>query len=175
MASSYSSNSSSQRSKNLGFRYLDHITDVIIEAYGDTLEGAFENSAKGLVNTMFEISNMGKEQVNSSSVELKIEAIGYDYKSLLYDWLEKIMLIVLVDGIILSSFKIRILPYCSNLEKDNKNNEDYYCYSLIGTVKGEPMALGRHEYKIEVKGITYHEMEIKQENGGFVIRFLVDL
>ena len=175
MASSCSSNSSSQRSKNLGFRYLDHITDVIIEAYGDTLKRAFENSAKGLVNTMFEISKIGEEQVNSSKVELKVEARGYDYKSLLYDWLEKIMLIVLIDRIILSSFKIRILSCCSNLEKDNKDNEDYYCYSLIGSVKGEPMALGKHKYKIEVKGITYHEMEIKQENGGFVIRFLVDL
>jgi SHS2 domain-containing protein len=36
-----------------GFRYLDHMTDAIVEAYGNSLDEAFENSAKGLINTDF--------------------------------------------------------------------------------------------------------------------------
>ena len=30
-----------------GFRYLDHMTDAVIEAYGSTLDEAFEFAAKG--------------------------------------------------------------------------------------------------------------------------------
>ncbi|HEX2231434.1 MAG TPA: archease, partial [Nitrososphaeraceae archaeon] len=68
------------------FRYLDHMTDVIIEAYGSSLEEAFENSAKGLVNTMFHIKEITPDK------EYEIIAKGHDIESLLYDWLEKVML-----------------------------------------------------------------------------------
>src|SRR5918912_4584215 len=87
-----------------GFRYLDHMTDALIEAYGSTLDEAFENSACGLVSTMFDLSNV------SADLEVKIEANGYDLYSLFYDWLEKVMLIVLTDNLVLSYFKVKISP-----------------------------------------------------------------
>ena len=44
------------------FRYLDHVTDAIIEAYGSSLDEAFENSAKGLVNTMIDLEQITPDQ-----------------------------------------------------------------------------------------------------------------
>ena len=139
----------------LGFKYLDHATDAIIEAYGSSLDEAFENSAKGLVNTMVDLKEIAHDQ------EYEIIANGYDIKSLLYDWLEKVMLRILIDNIVLSYFKVKI----------SERNDNYL---LKGIAKGELLDLKKHHFKIEIKGVTYHEMEIKQENI-VTIRFLLDL
>ena len=140
----------------IGFRYLDHVTDAIVEAYGNSLDEAFENSAKGLVNTMIDLEQISPDQ------EYEIVAKGYDVKSLLYDWLEKVMLGLLIDNIALSDFKVKI----------SENNGNYF---LKGIAKGEVLDLKRHHYKIEIKAVTYHEMEIKQTESIITIRFLLDL
>lgn len=139
-----------------GFRYVDHMTDVIVEAYGNTLEDAFANSARGLVNTMFELSEV------SPDMEFAIYAEGHDLKSLLYNWLEKVMLIMLIDNILISDSTI-IISGCNGM------------YSINAVAKGEHTDLEKHHYKIEIKAITYHEMEIKQSCKNVTIRFLLDL
>jgi SHS2 domain-containing protein len=146
-----------------GFRYLDHMTDALIEAYGSTLDEAFENSAYGLVNTMFDLSNV------SADLEVKIEANGYDLYSLFYDWLEKVMLIVLTENIILSYFRVKI--------SRTANMEDHGAYFLCSKARGEHLDLEKHNFKVEVKAVTYHEMQIEQdkEKNMVVTRFLLDL
>ncbi|HZA06103.1 MAG TPA: archease [Nitrososphaeraceae archaeon] len=146
-----------------GFRHLDHMTDALIEAYGSTLDAAFENSARGLVNTMFDLVNV------SPDTEVKIEAWGHDLCSLFYDWLEKVMLVVLTDNIILSDFKVKIS--CAD-----KTGDHHTCI-LSATAKGEPLDLAKHHYKVEIKGVTYHEMQIKVEKEKNIVttRFLLDL
>ena len=141
------------------FRYLDHMTDAVIEAYGCTLDEAFENSACGLVNTMFDLKRVSPTQ------EINIQAKGYDIKSLLYDWLEKVLLTLLVDNILISVFKVKIYE---NINKDNG-------YLLLGIAKGECLNPKKHHYKVEIKAITYHEMEVIQEKNKVITRFLLDL
>src|SRR6187431_557909 len=80
------------------FRYLDHMTDLIVEAYGNTLPELFENSALGMINAMFDISNI---KINHS---LKIIAQVHDFKSLFYDWIEKIILSIYIDRMIVVKF-----------------------------------------------------------------------
>jgi SHS2 domain-containing protein len=138
------------------FRYLDHVTDAIIEAYGSSLDEAFENSAMGLVNTMIDLEQITPDQ------EYEIVAKGYDVKSLLYDWLEKVMLGLLIDNMALSDFKVKI----------SENNGNYF---LKGIAKGEVLDLKKHNYKMEIKAVTYHEMEIKQTEDLITTRFLLDL
>ena len=138
------------------FRYLDHVTDAIIEAYGSSLDEAFENSAMGLVNTMIDLEQITPDQ------EYEIVAKGYDVKSLLYDWLEKVMLGLLIDNMALSDFKVKI----------SENNGNYF---LKGIAKGEVLDLKKHHYKMEIKAVTYHEMEIKQTEDLITTRFLLNL
>ena len=148
-----------------GFKYLDHMTDAVIEAYGTNLESAFENSARGLVNVMFDISKVIPQK------EIMIEASGYDLPSLLYDWLEKVMLVILTQYVVLSDFKVKILN--TKLEGSNAENS----YSLSAYTKGESMNLEKHDYKVEIKGVTYHEMQILQpiDKNQVTIRFMLDL
>ena len=131
------------------------MTDAVIEAYGETLEEAFENAAKGLNDTMVDLKTI---RPNS---EFRIAAEGHDLYSLLFDWLDKVMLLLLTDGIVMSKFSVKIW---------HKNG-----YFLEGIAKGEKMNLERHHYKVEIKAVTYHEMQIRQEKGKSTVRFLLDL
>ena len=132
------------------------MTDVIVEAYGNSLEVAFANSARALVNAMFELSEVIPDK------EFDIYAEGHDLESLLYNWLEKVMLLVLVDKIVVSDLKVII-------------SQSNGAYSIKGIAKGEQIDLEKHHYKIEIKGVTYHEMEIKQDCKNVIIRYLLDL
>ncbi|HET7285331.1 MAG TPA: archease, partial [Nitrososphaeraceae archaeon] len=122
------------------FRYLDHMTDALIEAYGGTLDEAFENSARGLVDTMFDLTDtMTNTNFSSPSTavdkkEIQIKAQGFDLQNLLYDWLEKVMLLILMEHVILFDFKVKI---------SEKNFDDYH-YLLLGTAKAENQNLEKH-------------------------------
>ncbi len=188
------------------FRYLDHMTDLIVEAYGNTLPELFENSTLGMINAMFDISNI---ELNHS---LKIIAQGHDFKSLLYDWIEKIILSIYIDRMIIvkfDSFSFSKIITNNNIQNNNNNNnnlitttnlteiefvdalglsnatessdskvsEECNCvYKIECTGHGDRIDLHKHEYKIEVKSVTYHEMKIIRDNDGhYTSRFLVDL
>jgi SHS2 domain-containing protein len=186
------------------FRYLDHMTDLIVEAYGNTLPELFENSALGMINAMFDISNI---KLNHS---LKLIAQGHDFKSLLYDWIEKIILSIYIDRMIVvkfDSFSFSKIIINDDLKNNNNNNvinttsltemeivdalglnnstensdskvseKCNWIYKMECTGYGDRIDLHKHEYKIEVKSITYHEMKIKRnKDGHYTSRFLVDL
>lgn len=138
-----------------GYRYLDHMTDAVIEAYGDSLEEAFENAARGLNDTMIDLKTVRPNK------EIKITAVGHDLHSLLFDWLDKVMLLLVADGIVMSEFSVEI---------KQKGG-----YSLEGVAKGERLDLDRHRYKVEIKAVTYHEMQITEEKGKATVKFLLDL
>jgi SHS2 domain-containing protein len=135
------------------------MTDAIIEAYGSTLDEAFENAAMALCDTMIDLKSVVPKE------EFKFSAKGNDLYSLLFDWLDQVMLVLVADRIAMSQFTVKI--------KDHNNNGGGYLLEGIG--RGESLDLDRHHYKIEIKAVTYHEMEIKQEKDIFTAKFLLDL
>ena len=138
------------------FRYIEHVSDAMVEAYGRTLGEAFAHSARALINLVGNVSKVDPHKIVS------IETTGFDRKSLLYNWLEKVLLVLLIDNIILAKFEVKI-----------KRHKDMY--HLFSTCKGDNFLRQKHEYKVEVKAITYHGMKISDKKGKVIIRFLVDL
>lgn len=138
-----------------GFRYLEHVTDAYVEAYGHSMAEAFDYSARGLVNLMFDIEKAKGE----IPIEIKLEED--DISHLLYSWLEKVLLIVLVEGLVMSKFAVSISLKSS--------------YKLEAYSKADSVDLIKHNYKTEVKGITYHAMELIQKVNLVKIRYIADL
>ena len=184
------------------FKYLDHMTDLIVEAYGHSIQELLENSALGLINAMFDTS---KIELNHT---IQICAQGHDFKSLLYDWLEKIILSIYIDKMIVAkcnSFSFSKIIMTNNNSSTINNDETHttndkkielvvndlelyedairtnpteeqWRYKIECVGKGDIIDLRKHEYKVELKSITYHEMEIKRTATGYYsARFLVDL
>ena len=145
-----------QRLLSGGFKYLEHITDAYIESWGDNLEEAFSYAATATINVMFEIKNVR----GTSKIYFQVE--GEDYLELLFNWLEKVLLLISIDNQVISSFEIKI----SKL--DTK-------YRLIAQGMAEAIDISKHNYRTEIKGITYHEMQVLQEDGQYKVRFILDL
>ena len=143
------------------YKYLEHSTDALVQAYGSSLEVLFRNCAKGLVNIMFDIDKVEDRQSSTITVS------GEDLENLLFDWLEKVLLKILIDHIVLSRFSIEISEKNANVAEKK--------YLLKARVRGEKVSYIKHNYKIEFKAITYHELKIKRIGPNYVATFLVDL
>jgi len=144
-----------------GYKYLEHSTDAFVQADGSSSEELFENCAKGLVNIMFDIDKVENRQ------SWTITANGEDLENLLFDWLEKVLLKILIEQIVLSKFSIEIFKKSTNV-MDKK-------YLLKARVGGEVVSYSKHNYKIEIKAITYHDLKIQNIGSSYVATFLVDL
>jgi SHS2 domain-containing protein len=144
-----------------GYNYLEHSTDAFVQARGSNLDELFVNCAKGLINIMFDIDKV--ENLESFTITADSE----DLENLLYDWLEKVLLKILVEQIVFSRFSIAIFEEYSNFMEKK--------YFLKAHVGGEKVNYDKHDYKIEIKAITYHELKIQRIDSAYVATFLVDL
>jgi len=140
-----------------GYRFLEHTADIKIEAWGDSLEEAFEAAGMAFTDTFIERDKVEKLIYKKISVE------GFDLMSLLFNWIEELILIFELENIVFSDFKVKI--------KRTSENE----YKLDAMGWGEQYSREKHGYKVHVKAMTYHEMEIKNENNRYVIRYVVDI
>ena len=138
------------------FNYFETTADLGVEAKGKSLEEAFKEGAKGLYNIMVDIDKVDKRE----AVEFEVE--GESLEELLYNFLNELLFYTDVDNLVFSDFDIKI-------ERDDDN------YKLRCTAYGEKIDKEKHNIKEEVKAVTYHKMEIKQEDGGWKIRYIVDL
>ena len=138
------------------YTFLEHTADALIEAYGTNLDEAFENAARGLVDTMIDIKTV--EEKN----EEKFVAYAKDLMGLLYNWLELVLVKVTMNGLVFSSFDVKI----------RKNSRGF---EIKGIGIGETLDLKKHKPKTEAKAVTYHLMRINEKKGQVSVRFLIDL
>lgn len=141
-----------------GFTHLPHTADVLIEAWGNTLEEAFECAALGVFEVMTDTSRV------QPSVEVTITARGVDLEALLYDWIEQLIIIFDTRQLLLSRFKV------AGISRDLNG-----MLQLRALAWGEEYDPERHESRTLVKAMTYHAMEIVQEPERVTLRFVVDI
>jgi SHS2 domain-containing protein len=138
----------------MSYKTLEHATDAIIEVTADNLKEAFEIAGISVIDTILDRS---KVEENSSR---KLIVKGKDLKYLLYNWLEEMIILTITDGFAGK----RILL-------DITKNDD--C-QINAEIFGELIDLKKHEFKIEIKSPTFHEMEIEQNNE-VRMKYLLDL
>ena len=130
----------------MSFKFLEGIAtaDVAIEATGKTLEEAFAEAAVA----MFEVQTDTKRIKPTISREIKIKS--EDKKSLLFDWLSKLIYLRDVERMFFSEFDVKIK------EVDGE-------FKLVAKAYGEKIDFEKHQLKIEVKGVSYTQMEIEEK------------
>ncbi len=142
---------------NRGFKVLEHTADEYIMAYGLSLEEAFENAALAMFEVMTDTSTV--EPKDEGHVEVEAE----DEASLLYAWLEALLVKFSTEGKLYSKFKV------SKIERRDK------VFSLSAAVWGEEYNPEKHPSKTDVKAITYHKMEILRKKDRVAVKFLLDV
>ena len=141
--------------QHVGYRSLEHTSDAYLEAWGSSLEEAFENAAKALFDTMVELEKV--EAVREDSFEVE----GEDLESLLYNWLESLLIEFDSRGMVYGEFDVRI-------ERRDGG------FRLSARARGERFDLEKHGYKVGVKAVTYHLMKVEADDT-YRMRFLLDI
>ncbi|ALV63294.1 Archease [Thermococcus sp. 2319x1] len=138
------------------WEHYEHTADIGIRGYGKTLEEAFEAVAIALFDVMVNVEKVEKREVREIEVE------GEDLYSLLYNFLEELLILHDTEGLVFRDFEVKI-------EKTKEG------YKLKAKAYGEKLS-EKHEPKEEVKAITYHDMEIKQlPNGEWMAQLVPDI
>jgi len=135
------------------FEVLDHTADIGIIVYGEDLKGLFENAGEAFFHLITDMKRVRRR------VERKIEIKGESLERLMVDWLSELLYLHDVENLLFKEFKV---------ESVGENG-------LKAIVKGEPFQEGVHMIKTEVKAVTYHQIEVRKENGKWRAKIIFDL
>lgn len=138
-------------------KFLEHTADVEFEALGNSLEEAFERAAIAMQSVMINLSGVGER------ISRNIVAEGEDYESLLYDFLEKILIINDSENIFFSKVKVSKIW--------NEGGK----LRASATLVGEEFDPRRHEGYTVVKAVTYHGMKVGKKDGKFFVHVVLDI
>jgi SHS2 domain-containing protein len=142
--------------REAGYRFLPHTTDAYIESVGPTFEKALENAALALFDTMCDITTI------SATLDEALTVEGADNLELVYNWLESLLLKFELERKVYNGFDVSLTTIPQGL-------------GITAKIRGEPFVRAKHGAKVEVKAVTYHKMEVHQEEGKTILRFILDL
>jgi len=135
------------------FRVLEHTADIGFEAFGLTRAEAFANAARALFHLIVDLDAI------IPCEEVAVSAQGTDAPSLLVNWLSELLYLHDAEGWLLRDFEIRSLEDCS----------------LGSIARGEKFQRSRHQAKLLVKAITYHQLALEKTPEGWRAQVYVDI
>ena len=138
----------------MSYKTLEHATDEIIEVTANNLKEAFQIAGISVIDTILDSSKV--EENDSKKLIVK----GKDLRYLLYNWLEEMIILTITDGFAGRRILLEI----------TKNGN----YQINAEIFGESIDLKKHEFKVEIKSPTFHEMQIEQNNK-VIMKYLLDL
>jgi len=135
------------------YELLDHTADIGIIAFGKDLPEVFSNTAYAMFDILTytnKIKEMGKFdlQVSASNIE-----------DLLVAWLDELLYRYETERLICKRFVI-----------DNMDD-----VSLHATIFGEKLDPDRHEIKLEIKSVTYHQLKVEKTDDGWIAQVIFDV
>ena len=139
----------------MSYRFLDHATDAIIEITAKNLKEAFLVAADAEINLMID------QHTVKETDQKEFSANGKDLHYLLFSWLEEVPFVLITQG-----FAIK------RVEIDIQKNKDF---KINAKAFGEQLDIKKHNFKVEIKAPTFHDMVIRQDNTGVYMKFLLDL
>jgi SHS2 domain-containing protein len=139
---------------NSKFKFLEHKADVKFQAWGNTLEKAFTNSALALKETIAHNIKV------KPKIKEDIVVQGNDLEALLYNFLEEILFLLDAKQFLLSGIKEL------TIKKSKK-------FNLKATLIGD--STSNYKFTNDVKAITYNSMFVKKEKNKYICQVVVDV
>ena len=132
------------------FEILEHKADLKIRAFGKDKKELFLNSMIG----MFEGARY-EEEVKSQKSKVKIRITSLDLPSLLVDFLSEIL-------------------YLCETKKEVYQKVDFKKFTNNGI---EATLIGKklERMGVHIKGVTYHDLDVRQEKGTWQAVILFDI
>ena len=136
-----------------GYSILDHPADIGIEATGATDAEAFGNAATALMSIILDPAAIACRETR------EIEITASDREQLLVNWLTEVLYLYDGQRFVGNEFVIRELTGVH----------------LKAAIGGESFSRERHHTKLDVKAVTYHQLLIRQDTDGVLVRVFLDI
>ena len=125
------------------WRHFAHGADIGVQGCGATPSEAFEQAALALTAVVTDPANL------HTDVTVPIACHAPDLELLLYEWLNSIVYQMATGRRLFGAFRVRI--------RDGE---------LEGEARGEAVDVARHAPAVEVKGATFTELAVRQDEDG---------
>lgn len=140
------------------FHFRDDIAiaDLAFEAEGDSVEELFRGATQALLETLADPSTV------AMIWERRIETFGKDPSDLLFEWLSDIVYWKDAAGVVFHDTDISLA-------------HETEFWKLVATLRGAPVDPASQTLRNDVKGVTKHMYEVKQEGARWYARVVVDV
>lgn len=136
------------------YEQFPHTADIGIRVFGKDLKELFENAAFGMFDVIADLEGI------KTSMEEVVEADGETPEELLVAWLDELLYRFYTKEIIFSKFKI----------------EEFSGNRIKAKVSGRPVGANRNRLKIEIKAVTYSDLNIKKAgDSGYQVEIIFDV
>jgi SHS2 domain-containing protein len=135
------------------FELLEHPADIGFRARGGSPAQLFEACAEALVSVAIEVDAVEPRHAYPLAAE------GDDTASLLINWLNEVLF--LWDARRLALRRFGVLELAPG--------------RVSGEALGEPWDPARHRAKLVVKGVTYHQLRVGEDEQGWYAEVFVDI
>lgn len=141
------------------YRYLEDIAiaDVAFEARGKTIEELFAAAGDALMNVM--VDNLdGIREVEHQTFQIESE----DLERLLFEYLQEIIYLKDAEQLLVRTRTISIAHAGDH-------------FHLKAEAGGEQIHPARHELNADVKAVTLHRFEVKEDSEGWKATVVLDI
>lgn len=139
----------------MAFEVFDHTADIGLFVTAPTAEELFEEAGRALTSLIVENPD-AIESRESAAIELEAGSV----EELFVLWLQELIYRFEVDHLLFAEFSARLADGHRRLQ------------ALCG---GERADWTRHEPDTEVKGVTYHQLEVSRTEAGWLARVILDI
>ncbi|MFZ0390820.1 MAG: archease [Calditrichia bacterium] len=127
------------------FQFIEHTADVAIRVCGNTAEDLFEAAFRGWLKIVSGSSKIHREK------QQQIQIAADSPEELLVEFLSEINFLLTARRWITGGF--------SQLEIKQQGSG----WRLMATIFGMKLQPGVHKIKTEIKAVTFHQLEIRQQ------------
>ena len=138
---------------------LEHTADTGIVVRAGSLPELFERAAAAMFDAMVDL-----DTVEPRGEAEEVSVLAPDRETLLVAWLSELLSRAEAEGRLYGEFDVRELGGSGD------------GWRLVARVRGEPVDPSRHAFALEIKAVTYHLLEVREEAPGrWVARVLFDI
>jgi len=137
----------------IGYEFLDHTGDIGIRVWADDVKGLFEEAARAL----FDIITDRRKVVARLRREVAVQGSGRE--ELMVAWLTELLYLHEVEDLLFCDFAL------AEIEQG----------SAKGVARGERRQEDRHLINTAIKAVTYHLLEVKEQDGRWQARIIFDI
>lgn len=126
------------------FDILDHPADIGLVAYGKTQGELLTNAILGITSIIIDLNSISPKE------KRKLTITGNDFESLFTKILDEIIFLFDSEGLLVKNCIVEMLR----------------ATSLQMELQGEKFNKAKHQIKLYLKAVTYHQLEIKKNKNG---------